>query len=102
MEAQIIVDVCEVFTSHPSQNKLVKNPSLHDHGFSTFQKSALLLCTLRDGNVFSQINLEWFTESRIKGYQLKGKTIVHETDLRHCYNITYLSEATIVRKPARI
>ena len=27
---------------------------------------------------------------------------MHEMDVRHWYNITYLSEAVIVRKPARI
>ena len=41
MEAQLIVDVCEVFTFIPSQNKLVKNSDFHDHAFSAFQKSAL-------------------------------------------------------------
>ena len=41
MEAQIIVDVCEVFTFIPSQNKLVKNSNFDDHAFSAFQKTAL-------------------------------------------------------------
>ena len=43
MEAQLIVDVCEVFTFIPSQNKLVKNSDFHDHAFSALQKIGALI-----------------------------------------------------------